>query len=256
MSVFRRLGSTASLFPLVLAGLLAGMSFWLEVATRPPSADNDGKSRHDPDYFVENFEVRRFDPEGALQHTLRSTLMRHYPDDDSTVVSLPDLIYHRTPPTHVRAREAHMDGKGEHVRLIDDVVITRGSIGDKPESILTTTRLDAYPDDEIAVTDVPVTITQGQSRVDGSTLQANNKTATYVLEGQVRGIFYKNSGVAVTSAPPPVDAAPSPTEHAPTAVARPKASATPKPKTAAKAQPKNQSKPQQPKTKPRPTPKA
>lgn len=185
-----------SLFPLLLLGLLASMTYWLELASRSPGS-NDGKFRHDPDYIVENFEVRRYGPEGVLQHTLRAALMRHFPDDDSTVVTAPDLTYHRQSPTRVTAREAWLDSKGEHIQLIDDVRIRRGGIADKPETVLTTSRLDAYPDDEIAQNTVPVTITQGQSQVIGSRMQANNKTAVYVLEGPVRGIFHRNQKPAV-----------------------------------------------------------
>jgi lipopolysaccharide export system protein LptC len=184
------LGTT--LFPLVLAGLLTGMTYWLDLASRPLKI-TDGRQRHDPDYIVENFEVRRFGPEGGLQHTLRATRMLHYPDDDSTEILAPDLTYHREPPSRVTARMAKMSSEGKHVELIDDVRVVRGAVGGKPETVLTTTRLDAWPDDEIASNREPVTIVQGQSNVHGSRMHANNKTAIYVLEGPVRGIFHRNA---------------------------------------------------------------
>lgn len=185
-----------SLFPLLLLGLLAGMTYWLELVSRPAEGGNDGKFRHDPDYLIENFEVRRYGPAGILQHTLRAPLMKHFPDDDSTVVSAPDLTYHREPPTHITAREALVDGKGEHIQLIDDVRVARSGIAGKPATVLLTSHLDAYPDEEIARNDVPVTITQGLSRVTGSRMQVNNQTAIYVLEGPVRGIFHRNQAAA------------------------------------------------------------
>lgn len=241
-----RANPAATLFPLLLAGLLAGMSYWLELATRPQANGNDGKSRHDPDYIVEKFEVRRFDPQGALQHTVVADLMRHYPDDDSTVVIAPHLTYHRIPPTFVSAREAHIDSEGKHVELIDDVRVTRAGIEGKPDTVLTTTRLDAYPDDEIATTNVPVTITQGQTNINGSAMNANNKTAIYVLEGPVRGIFFRDGGSPAKVLPatePQATEAPMPVpvvvqKLATRPAAKPKA-ATPKPK----AKPKSKSKP-------------
>jgi lipopolysaccharide export system protein LptC len=255
MATLGRIGSAASFFPLILAGLLAGLTFWLELATRPPVSGNDGKSRHDPDYIVENFEVRRFGPTGVLQHTLRATLMKHYPDDDSTVVTAPDLTYFRDPPTTVTARQALISSKGEHVQLIDDVIVTRSGIAGKPNSVLTTSRLDAYPDEEIATSDVPVTITKGLSKVNGSAMQANNKTAIYILEGPVRGIFHKDGGVspatAMTTTPtaipqtraetPPVATKP-PVKPAQKAVAKPKAKAKPN-KAKPNTQPKSGSTP-------------
>lgn len=187
-----RTNTTATLFPLVLAGLLAGITYWLDLASRPQVAA-DGKSRHDPDYIIENFEVRRFDPEGMHQHTLRAREMRHYPDDDSSEILAPELTYHREPSTYVTARRAKMSSEGKHVELIDEVRVTRGAFNDKPATVLTTSRLDAWPDDEIASNQEPVAIAQGQSNVQGSRMHANNKTAIYVLEGPVRGIFPRNT---------------------------------------------------------------
>lgn len=181
------------MFPLLLAGLLAGMTYWLDIASRPPSGARDGKSRHDPDYLVEDFVVQRFGAEGNLQHTLRAASMRHYPDDDSTIVVDPDLTWHRSPVTHITAREAQLDSEGKYVQLIDDVRIVRTGLQGNSDTVLTTTRLDIWPDDEIASNAVPVTIVQGRSRVDGSRLSANNKTATYVLSGPVDGLFHQGT---------------------------------------------------------------
>jgi lipopolysaccharide export system protein LptC len=196
-----RANPVVTLFPLLVAGMLAGMSYWLELATRPLATGSDGKLRHDPDFIIEKFEVRRFDPQGSLQHTLIADQMRHYPDDDSTVVLAPRLTYHRMPPTFVSAREARLDSKGKHVELIDAVRVTRAGEAGTPDTVLTTTRLHVFPDDEIARTSVPVTITQGQSHVDGSGLNVDNKTSIYVLEGPVRGVFFVNRA-SPAEAPP------------------------------------------------------
>jgi len=177
-----------SLFPLLLAGLLAGMTYWLDLASRAPAAIHGG-SPDDPDYIIENFETRRYGPDGKLQHTLRAAELRHYPHGDRSVIIAPDLVYHRLPPTRIAAREARMDGKGERIELIGDVRIVRAATRDKPATVLTTQRLDVWPDEEVASNGEPVLIVQGQSRIDGSGLHADNKTAIYVLEGRVHGIF-------------------------------------------------------------------
>lgn len=234
-----RANPAATLFPLLLAGLLAGMSYWLELATRQQAGGNDGKSRHDPDYIIEKFEVRRFDPQGNLQHTLVADLMRHYPDDDSTVVLAPRLTYHRTPPTFVSSREARIDSAATHVELLDEVRVTRAGTAGKPDTVLTTARLDAYPDDEIAKTNVPVTITQGQTHVNGSGLNADNKTAIYVLEGPVHGVFFRAGRQPANVQPVAAPAAAPKTTAQPTM----KPKATPKPRAAPKPRAKSSSKP-------------
>ncbi len=234
-----RFGPAATLFPLILIGSLAGVSYWLDFASRAPTGPNDGKTRHDPDYIVENFELRRFDPEGARQHTLRAPLMRHYPDDDTTVVLSPELTYHRAPTTQVSAREARVDSQAKHVELIDDVRVTRRGVAGKPDSVLTTSHLDAYPDDEIATTKEPVLITQGLTNVTGSGLEANNKTQIYVLEGPVHGIFHRdNVVVAQTSAAPVPAVNTSPPAPKPSTIAKPKPKKKPRASTTPKVKPK------------------
>lgn len=216
-----------SLFPLLLAGLLAAMTFWLERTARPPMSGMDGKTRHDPDYLVDNFTVRRYGPEGLLQHTLNADHMRHFPDDDSTLVLKPTLTYHRTPETHVSAQKAYLDSNAAHVKLLGDVIIRRTGVG-KPETVLTTETLDAIPDDETAATDAPVTITQGQSSVRGGGLRADNKIAQYVLTGPVNGIFYRNGNASAFVSSASSSISPSPA----------KAPATTKPKPAKPAKKK------------------
>lgn len=188
-----RAHAAANLFPLLLAALLAGMTYWLDLASRPQAGESDGRSRHDPDFVIENFELRRFDPEGMLQHTLRAREMRHYPDDDSSVILAPDLTYHRDPPTHVVARTALMTGEGKHVELVDDVRITRGATGGKPATVLSTGRLDVWPDAEIASTRTAVTLVQGRNKIVGSGMDARHQSATYILAGPVRGIFDRST---------------------------------------------------------------
>lgn len=218
--------SSPSLFPLLLLGLLAGMTYWLELTSRDSGSGRDGRLRHDPDYLVEDFVIRRYGPDGNLQHTLHAALMKHFPDDDSTVVSKPSLIYHRQPPTHVSAREALIDGKGEHIQLREEVRVTRAGLAGKADTVLLTSRLDAYPEEEFARNDEPVTITQGLSQVTGSGMQANNKTGVYVLEGPVHGIFHRNQANSTTTISPPRPERPA-AKARPASRTKPKANAKP-----------------------------
>lgn len=193
---------STSLFPLLLASLLAALTFWLEQAAKPQAILQDGKARHDPDYVIDHFTVSRFDTEGKLLHTLRAETMVHFPDDDTTHVSSPMLIYHQTPASQVTASKALLNSDATHVQLIDNVRVTRAGKGKKADSILTTALLDAYPDEEIVTTKAPVTITQGASRIDGHGLQANNKSALYTLDGPVRAIIQPKQNSAPSNSKP------------------------------------------------------
>lgn len=183
-----------SLFPLLLVGVLAGLTFWLQRISEPQSADRSGRDRHDPDFIVDTFTVRRFNAEGALQHTLAATRMMHYPNDDTTMVVAPRVTFHSTPPSQLTAEQALVSKDAQSVRLERNVRLSRGAAAGGLGTEITTTRLDIVPDLETASTDTPVTITQGRSVVTGSGLIADNKIQQTTLFGPVRGIIHRDPG--------------------------------------------------------------
>lgn len=182
---------SASLFPLAMLVLLAALTFWL---SRVIEGDKPrGPQRHDPDYWVENFVVRRFDLDGKLQHTLVAKKLLHYPDDDTTIVTAPQLTYHQGAPAEISARMAYVGADGKEIDLVDDVrVVRQGATGDVPPSVLETRALKVFPDAEKGRTSAPVIITQGRSILRGSGLEFDNKTGVTVLRGRVTGTLHSN----------------------------------------------------------------
>lgn len=180
--------STAPLLPLFLLALLAGGTFWLERVTRVEIDVGSGKNRHDPDYIIDNFTTRSFNLNGSLQHMLSAQRMLHYPDDETTEVSAPALVYFdQTPPTRVSAKQAWVSKDGKEVRLIEDVRMIREASSTRPALAVSTAELSVFPDDEIARTNKPVTIVNGQSTLNGRGLEANHRTQVFTLLGRVRG---------------------------------------------------------------------
>jgi len=183
-----------SLFPLLLVGVLAALTFWLQRVSEGPAADRSGRHRHDPDFIVEDFTVRSFGSAGTLQHTLTATRMLHYPDDDTTTVIAPQVVFHARPPTRLSAEQALVSKDAKQVRLERNVRMVRTAEGSDLPVEAVTERLDVVPDLETASTDTPVTITQGRSIVTGSGLIADNKTRQTTLLGPVRGVIHRDAG--------------------------------------------------------------
>jgi len=176
-------------FPVLLLTLLAALSFWLERAVDLPDAKRDGKLRHDPDTFVDNFTVRRFSAEGILQYRLVSPHMTHFADDDSSLVIQPKLIYFRpgSPDVTLTGGLGYASSKGETVYFWEDVVTTRAATADRPELVARMPDLTVQPDEGIGFTGSPVEITQGQSWMKGVGLHMDNNTSILVLQSQVTG---------------------------------------------------------------------
>ncbi len=178
-----------SLVPLAMLVLLAALTFWL---SRVIEGDKPrAPLRHDPDYGVERFEVRRFDLAGKLQHTLVGEKLVHYPDDDTTIVTAPHMTYHQTAPTEIGARMAYIGRDGKEIDLVDSVqVVRQGVSGDAPPTRIETRSMKIFPDEERGLTRDPVTITQGRSIIRGQGMEIDNKTGVSVLHGRVKGTLY------------------------------------------------------------------
>ena len=176
---------------MVTGCLLAALTFWL---SRLVEKDRPRQPlRHDPDYIVDRFEVRRFDANGKLQHTLVGERLVHYPDDDTTVVTTPRLTYHRGAATELRAGSAFVGRDGKEIDLVENVHIVRHSAsGDIPPTEVTTRTLKVFPDEERAIGRDAVTIMRGQSVLRGSGMEIDNRTGVSVLHGRVKGTFHSS----------------------------------------------------------------
>lgn len=184
--------NSAQLLPLILLTLLAALTFWLERATEAEAGANSDKKRHDPDYTVSGLVFRHFDLDGSLQSSLEAKQMMHYPDDDSTYVTEPAMVFYaHAEPTRLSARHARVSEDGKLVHLSNEVRVVREASADNPELVLTTTEMQVYPDDEIARTSVPVTIVNGQSIVKGTAMEADNRLRSFTLMGRAQGIVYR-----------------------------------------------------------------
>ena len=176
----------SALFPLSILLALALLTFWLRYATELPDERHDGKNRHDPDYIVTQAKLSKINPTGALAYTIKADEIRHYPDNDTTDLTKPDVIFLREakPPVTISAERGHMDKPGKRVDLAGDVRITRLASAKDPAMVATMPDLTVYPDDEKAFTKSPVLITQGKSWLKGVGMQVDNRAQTYILESQ------------------------------------------------------------------------
>lgn len=185
----KRWGS--ALFPLSLLVVLTGLTLWLRYATELPQTKHDGKLRHDPDYIITDAILRKIDLTGRLKYTLSATDIRHYPDDESTDMLKPNLVYFQAkkPPVTMSAERGHMSKDGEKVDFYDNVRIRRSASAQYEELTAFTPELTILPDVEKAFTKSPVLITQGKSWMKGVGMQVDNRAQTYLLESQAVAVL-------------------------------------------------------------------
>ncbi len=178
-------------FPLLLLAVLASLTFWLDQAVLQGTTGS-GTARHDPDYIVDNIVVRRMDANGDVKHTLYAERMTHYPDDDTTHLVTPRFVSNASAraPMSITSRTARVSSGGEHIYFETDVRATRAAYADHSEMVMETSFLHVTPDEHIARTDRPVTVTDAHTVARAIGLELNSETRTVKFLSQFRGTYH------------------------------------------------------------------
>jgi lipopolysaccharide export system protein LptC len=177
--------------PLILLALLATMSFWLDRKVQPPAHAPDGSTRHDPDFFVEGFSAVKMNPDGTRRYSLVAKRMVHFPDDNSTQLELPRLVYfdYLRAPVTVRSDTAEAVQGADDVFFRGDVQIIRSAYADNAELGVFTSYLHVIPDQDLATTDKPVRMVEGNSTASAVGLEFNNATREIKLLSEVKASY-------------------------------------------------------------------
>jgi len=177
--------------PLILLALLASLSFWLDRKVQPPARLPQGNTRHDPDFFIEGFSAVKMNPDGTRRYALAAKRMVHYPDDNSTQLELPRLIYfdYERAPVTIRSETAEVEHGGDDVYFRDDVQIIRSAYGPNAEIGMFTSFLHVIPDKDLAKTDKPVQLVEGNSTASSVGLEFNNATREIKLLSEVKARY-------------------------------------------------------------------
>ncbi len=168
-------------FPLVLAILMAVITFWINLTVEQQGPKIDGSTRHDPDYTMNNFVTTKTDNTGKLRYVLAAAEMLHYPDDDSTVLQRPRYTQYtiNKPYTQIEALRGYVSSNGEEIELVDNVKVVRQAFEGKGEMQVLTEKLIILPNQELAKTDSAVLIKQAPKtviRAKGMVFDKKNQT--------------------------------------------------------------------------------
>jgi lipopolysaccharide export system protein LptC len=180
-----------TIVPLLLAGMLAALTLWLDRFAQGPERDLIGPSRHDPDYIVEKLSAVLLGETGAARYSLAAAKMVHYPDDDTTLLTSPRFVSYGSPKTllTVTASQGVVSAKGDHVDFQDDVRVTRAAYENASELVMRTSFLQVFPDHHIARTDRPVILSDDANTVTAEGFEMNSETHVIKLLSNVRGTF-------------------------------------------------------------------
>ncbi len=193
---------SALFFPIVLAILLALLTFWINETVELQGPKLDGSNRHDPDYTMHNFVTTQTDVTGQLRYVLSATEMLHYPDDDSTVLQRPRFTQFtlNKPYTQIEGLRGYVSSNGEEVELVDNVKVVRQAFEGKGEMQVLTEKLLILPNQDLVKTNAPVTIKQAPKTVITAVgMIYDKKNQTVKLLNRVK-VHYERPPIVKTKA--------------------------------------------------------
>lgn len=184
-SRMQRLREWSPLSPLLL---LLAATYWLNQQVQPLPPKSDSSKRHDPDFTIGKFSATTLNGQGVPRFFMSARSMVHYPDDDSTHLDEPRLSSFNAghPPVYIFARRGEVSSKGDEIFLRDEVKLVRTASATQGEMTLATSFLHIIPDQDMASTDRPVTLTDAHSIVHATGMQFDNKARIIKLLAQVK----------------------------------------------------------------------
>jgi lipopolysaccharide export system protein LptC len=182
------------LFPLLLLGLIALITYWVSISVQPTGTKSDGSTRHDPDYAMYNFVTTQTDVKGALRYKLSAVQMKHFPDDDSTDLIKPvyTQFVEGKSSISVEGLYGEVSSNGSDIKLYKQVKLTRAPYGEKAEMTLETDYLNILPEEDLVLTQKPVVIRQApKTVVYANGMVYEKKKLTVTLLNKVRAHYEK-----------------------------------------------------------------
>lgn len=192
-----RLDRVTIYLPILLTAGLALGTYWL-VRNAPKLAEPESARAvaHDPDFFMRDFVVKSFLPNGELRSELAGKEGRHYPDTDTLEVDQARLraISPAGLVTHATAKRALSNGDGSEIQLIGDAVVIRDAARGPQGQALPRLEfrgefLHAFLDTERVRSHQPVTLTRGADQFTADTMDYDNLSGIANLHGRVRGVL-------------------------------------------------------------------
>ncbi|MDM0028206.1 LPS export ABC transporter periplasmic protein LptC [Variovorax saccharolyticus] len=183
--------------PIILTAVLALGTYWL-VRNAPEMLAPQAQEAptHEPDYFMRNFSVKNFLPNGDLRTEVFGKEGRHYPDTDTLEVD--QVRWRSISPeglvTHGSADRGVSNGDGTEIQLFGNAIVIRDAAKSPTGTPLPRLEfrgefLHAFLDTERVKSDKPVTLIRGSDQFTSDSMDYDSLSGVANLKGRVRGLL-------------------------------------------------------------------
>ena len=179
--------------PAILVLLLVLATAWLVRSMPAAEEPKPAPPPNEPDYYMKDFRLRNFNPQGVLQTEIQGAFGDHLPGNDT--IRTQQLRSYSLDASGVETRatadRSVSDSKGKDIQLYDNVKVVRTD--PRPDkdgqprvpSLLESDYLHVINQREHISTDRPVRITQGQDVITGSGLNYTDSNKVLHIDGRV-----------------------------------------------------------------------
>lgn len=194
----RQLDLVIAYLPVMLMALLAMVTYWLVRHTPEPAPTQEARAaRHVPDYFMREFSLKVYAPDGRLEVRVLGQQAEHFPDTDTLEITLPRVS--KVDPQGVRttatAQQAITTPEGEQVELKGNAIVRRVAGLDAqgrtvPPFELRSEYLYVDLEHDHMRTDQPVEVMRGGDRFTADALDYDHQQGLTRMTGRVRGLIH------------------------------------------------------------------
>lgn len=176
---------------LIVVLAIALISRWLLTTVEAPSGRLAPEERHDPDYFLENFKITIFQPNGAPAYHVKAQHLNHYPDDDTMAMKNLRVEYlGETNQTWITtANEGTAYENIEVMHLNGDVQIHRETALPEHAYTVSTEALRIDFPKKHASTEAQVKIVSKNSSIDAKGMVVDLEAGQMTLLSEARGHY-------------------------------------------------------------------
>lgn len=168
-----------------------GLSAWSILSTNTSRSTHSPEDTSLPDAYMEDVVAIVMNKFGTPSIKLSTPKMVHYANNDRTDIQKPLVtIYRKSPnPWDISADFAEASQGVSQINFQKNVVIKHIADKDDPATTMQTTALTVFPNNQSAQTDQPVTITQPDTTIQATGMQANMNEGTVKLLSQAKGEY-------------------------------------------------------------------
>jgi lipopolysaccharide export system protein LptC len=197
--LLRRLAEHLVIYlPVLLMAALALGSYWL-VRNAPVAAASsaDKPLSHEADYFLKQFSIKSFTPQGSLKSELFGGQARHFADTDT--IEIDNVRMHNFNQTGrlttvTSANRAISNGDNSEIQMYGNASSVREAAADtngvmQPKMEFKGEFLHTFVNEERLKSHLPIVIRRGSSEFTADSLDYDNVARVINLQGRVKAVL-------------------------------------------------------------------